>query len=175
MSMSNVAIKNVAVCALLAGVSATFSINSQAADASAPVEVQGAWARQSVPGQSGTGAFMNLTAPTDMRLVGASSPVAGVAQIHEMQRVGDVMKMREVKGGIALPAHQTVALKSGGFHVMLMDLKNPLEAGTRVPVVLLFQDATGAKSTVDLDVPVGMTAAAAGVASNSSTAPAAPK
>ena len=69
-----------------------------------PVEVQNAWARATVKGQMATGAFMTLTAKEGTKLVGAASPVAGVAQVHEMKMDNGVMKMAEVKGGLELPA-----------------------------------------------------------------------
>src|SRR5690606_34829876 len=87
----------------------------------ATVDVRDAWVRQSVPGQSGTGAFMKLTAPTGTKLVGISTPAAGVAEVHEMKMEGDTMRMRELSGGLDLPAGKTVELKPGGYHVMLMD------------------------------------------------------
>jgi len=120
----------------------------------APVEVRDAWIRASVPGQSGTGAFMKLTAPTGARLVGASTPVAGVADVHEMKMEGDTMRMRAVEGGLELPARQTVELKPGGYHLMLTDLKQPLAKDSSVPLTLRFEDAKGQKSTLQLDVPV---------------------
>ena len=120
-----------------------------------PVEVRDGWIRPAVPGQSGTGAFMKLTAPSGSRLIGISTPVAGVAEVHEMKLDGDTMRMRAVKGGLDLPAHQTVELKPGGFHVMLMDLKQPILKGTIVPLVLRFEDATGVQSSLELKLPVG--------------------
>ena len=69
----------------------------------AAVKVEGAWARASVPGQKGTGAFMKLTAKDGAKLVGASSPAAGVTEVHEMKMEGDVMKMRAVPA-LELPA-----------------------------------------------------------------------
>ncbi len=119
----------------------------------AAVDVQGAWARASVPGQSGTGAFMNLQAPSGARLVGINTPVAGVAQVHEMKMEGDMMKMRAMKG-VELPPRKLVELKPGGSHVMLMDLKQPLVAGSTVPLTLQFEDAKGSKSALELQVPV---------------------
>jgi copper(I)-binding protein len=120
----------------------------------AAVDVRDAWVRASVPGQSGTGAFMKLKAPAGARLVGASTPVAGVAEVHEMKMEGDTMRMRAVEGGLALPARQTVELKPGGYHLMLMDLKQPLARDSTVPLTLRFEDAKGQKSTLDLKVPV---------------------
>ena len=127
----------------------------------APVEVRDAWVRQTVPGQSGTGAFMKLTAPAGARLVGAQTPVAGVAEVHEMKMEGDVMKMRAVQGGLELPPGRTVELKPSGYHVMLMNLKQPIAKGATVPMTLRFEDARGVQSTLELNLPVGAPVAAA--------------
>jgi copper(I)-binding protein len=125
----------------------------------AAVKVEGAWARASVPGQKGTGAFMKLTAKDGARLVGASSPVAGVTEVHEMKMEGDVMKMRAVPA-LELPAGKPVELKPGGYHVMLLDLKAPLAKDTVVPITLVFKDSKGAESRLELKVPVSATAPA---------------
>jgi copper(I)-binding protein len=119
----------------------------------APVEAQGAWIRPAVPGQQGTGGFMRLTAREPLQLVGLSSPVAGVAEVHEMKMEGELMKMRPV-GVLDLPAGKTVELKPGGYHLMLMDLKQPLPADSTVPLVLLFRNALGVSSRLELKVPV---------------------
>ena len=121
------------------------------------VEVQNAWARATVKGQMATGAFMTLTAKEGSKLVGVSSPVAGVGQVHEMKMEAGVMKMAEVKGGLDLPAGKAVELKPGGFHVMLMDLKEPLMKDSTVPLTLTFKDAKGLESKVELKLPVAMT------------------
>ncbi|VTU16640.1 hypothetical protein H6CHR_00572 [Variovorax sp. PBL-H6] len=118
------------------------------------VDVRDAWIRASVPGQSGTGAFMKLNAPAGARLVGASTPVAGVAEVHEMKMEGDTMRMRGLEHALELPARQTVELKPGGFHLMLMDLKKPLAKGSTVPLTLRFEDPKGQTSTLELKVPV---------------------
>jgi periplasmic copper chaperone A len=125
------------------------------------VDVKNAWVRTTVPGQKGTGAFMSITAKEGARLVGASSPVAGVTEVHEMKMEGDVMKMRPI-AGLDLPAGKTVELKSGGYHVMLMDLKAPLAVGSTVPITLQLQDAKGAASQVTLQVPVSARAPGGG-------------
>lgn len=123
----------------------------------ADVKVEGAWARATVPGQKGTGAFMKLTAPQGARLVSASSPAAGVTEVHEMKLDGDVMRMRAVPV-LELPAGKPVELKPGGFHVMLLDLKAPLAKDSTVPLTLNFKDAKGAQSTLELTVPVATSA-----------------
>ncbi len=122
----------------------------------AAVDVRDAWVRPAVPGQSGTGAFMKLSAPSGARLVGLSTPVAGVAEVHEMKMEGDVMKMRELPGGLELPARQTVELKPSGLHLMLMDLKQPIPKGATVPLTLRFEDAKGVKSALEVNLPVGI-------------------
>ena len=130
---------------------------------SAAVQVEGAWARASVQGQKGTGAFMRLTAKDGARLVRAESPAAGVAEVHEMKMDGDVMKMRAMPA-LDLPAGKTVELKPGSYHIMLLDLKAPLAKGSAVPLTLVFQDAKGAESTLNLSVPVATTPPGGGAA-----------
>lgn len=142
--------------ALFAATLIAFTLAATAASAQT-VEVTNAWVRATVPGQKGTGAFMSLTARDGARLVGISSPVAGVAEVHEMKMDGDVMKMRELPV-LDLPAGKTVQLKPGGFHVMLMDLKQPLPKGASVPLTLRFQDAKGVESRLDVSLPVSMVA-----------------
>lgn len=127
------------------------------------VEVKDAWVRASVQGQKATGAFMKITAKEGVRLVAASSPVAGVTEVHEMKMEGDVMRMRGLKDGLDLPAGKTIELKPGGFHVMLMDLKTALPKDTTVPLTLVFKDAKGQESRVELKVAVSTSAPGAAV------------
>lgn len=123
----------------------------------AQVEVKDAWARATVPGQKATGAFMKLTAKDGVKLVSASSPAAGVTEVHEMKMEGDVMKMRAIPG-LDLPAGKTVELKPGGYHVMLMDLKAPLAKDSQVDVTLVFKDAKGVESKQTVKMPVNAAA-----------------
>ena len=122
------------------------------------VTVTDAWARATVQGQKATGAFMKITAKDSAKLVGVSSPVAGVVEIHEMKMDKDVMKMSALPNGLELPAGKAVELKPGGYHVMLMDLKAPLAKDTTIPLTITVQDAKGVKSTVELKLLVGMQA-----------------
>lgn len=121
--------------------------------AQTPVKVESAWARATVQGQKATGAFMKLTAPQSTRLVSISTPVAGVAEIHEMKMDGGVMTMRALPA-LDLPANQAVELKPGGYHVMLMDLKTPLMKGSSVALTLVFKDAKGVESKQQISLPV---------------------
>jgi copper(I)-binding protein len=126
------------------------------------IQVTDAWVRSTVQGQKGSGAFMKLTSKNGARLVGVATPVAGVAEVHEMKMEGDVMKMRAVPA-LDLPAGKTVELSPGGYHVMLMELKTALPKDSTVPMTLMFKDAKGADSKLEIKVPVS-TVAPAGVA-----------
>ena len=124
-----------------------------AAPASAQVVVTDAWVRGTVPGQRGTGAFMQLTSAADVTLVGVASPVARIAEIHEMTQEGSMMRMRAV-GKLALPAGKAITLSPGGYHVMLMDLVQPLREGQSIPVTLTFADKEGRTTTQEIKAPV---------------------
>jgi copper(I)-binding protein len=124
-----------------------------AAPATAQVAIADPWVRGTVPGQSATGAFMQLTATSDLALVAAASPVAKVVEIHEMRMEGGMMKMSAVER-LPLPANKRVELKPGGYHVMLMGLAQPLKEGEAVPITLTFADAAGKKQSVEVKAPV---------------------
>jgi len=126
------------------------------------VEVKDAWARATVAGQTASGAFMKITAKEVAQLVGADSSAAEVVEVHEMRLEGNVMRMRAAPV-IDLPVGQTVELKPGGYHVMLMDLKAPLKAGSSLPLTLTFRNAKGVESKVQLQVPVRTAAPAGGM------------
>ena len=88
------------------------------------------------------------------RLMSASSPAAASVEMHTMAMEGDVMKMRQVDA-IDLPAGQTVELKPGGYHLMLMGLKAPLKAGDKLPLTLKFEKAGAVLVTVNVESPKG--------------------
>jgi copper(I)-binding protein len=117
------------------------------------VSVEDAWVRGTVAAQKATGAFMRLTAEADTRLVGAQCPVADVTEVHEMVMENDVMKMRPLPT-LALPAGQPVDLKPGGYHIMLIGLKGPLEEGAVVPITLRFAAADGSVAEQVVEAPV---------------------
>lgn len=154
---SHIAMKKLFHTAVLVSALTAAWVSGTAFAQTAPVTVDGAWARASVQGQKGTGAFMRLTAKDGARLVRAESPAAGITEVHEMKMEGDVMKMRALLA-LELPAGKTVELKPGGLHVMLLDLKAPLMKDTSVPITLVFQDAKGVESKLDLTVPVAAAA-----------------
>ncbi|RYF04594.1 MAG: copper chaperone PCu(A)C [Oxalobacteraceae bacterium] len=117
------------------------------------VNVVDPWIRATVPAQKATGAFMQLKAARATRLLAASSPAAGRVEIHQMEMQGQTMRMHAVDG-IDLPAGQAVNLASGGYHIMLLDLKRQLKEGEQVPMTLTVQGADGKRDSVNLTVPV---------------------
>lgn len=129
----------------------TFALGSL--PALADVTVADAWVRATVPQQMATGAFMRLTSDGSARLVAADSPVASVVEIHEMIMDGNIMKMNAVPG-VDLPAGQVIELKPGGYHVMLMDLKQQLKVGETVPVTLVIEGADKSRETIEVKAPV---------------------
>ena len=117
------------------------------------VIVKDAWIRGTVQGQTATGAFMELTAKTNARLVGVSTPLTKSAEVHNMTMENGVMKMFPVDG-IDVPVGKTVRLASGGYHVMLTNLQKSLNPGDKVPMKLTFELADKKRETVDLSVEV---------------------
>lgn len=119
----------------------------------AQVTVEDAWIRGTVAQQTATGAFMRLTAAEDSKLVAVTSPAAGVSEIHEMRMDGDVMRMRQIPS-LALPAGKAVELKPGGYHLMLMGLKQPLKDGEKIPLTLSIDGPGGKRSTLEVQAVV---------------------
>ena len=117
------------------------------------VSVKDAWIRGTVQGQNATGAFMELTGKSNARLVSAASPAAKTVEVHSMKVENGIMKMFPVDG-VDLPAGKPVKLAPGGFHVMLLDLQKPLNAGDKVPLKLTFELANKKRETLDLNVEV---------------------
>ena len=112
--------------------------------AAAQVHVDGAWARPTVAGQSVGGGYLSLRSVRADRLLGVSTPAAERVELHTMAMVGDVMQMRQLDA-IELPAGQKVEFKPGGLHLMLLGLKQPLAAGSKLPLTLRFEKASEQK------------------------------
>jgi len=134
--------------------------------AASPIQVEDAWARQApmmpsggqMGGQmgghmaGGTGAvyvtLRNAGAAPDA-LVGASSAAAEHVELHETIQDGQVMRMRPL-AKLALPSGGVLAMKPGGYHIMLLHLTHALQAGEKVSVTLTFEHA----APLTLDVPI---------------------
>jgi periplasmic copper chaperone A len=96
------------------------------------------WARATPQGADSGAAYMTVTNTGSRveRLSCVSSTAAGKCQVHQMTMQGGVMKMRPVVGGLAIKPGQTVTFKPGGYHVMLVGLKAPLQQGKTVDATL---------------------------------------
>lgn len=133
----------------------------QSTSGGAPLQVEQPWARAS-NGTTGA-AYLRIanrgSAPD--RLVGASTPVAEKAEVHENKIENGVMKMRSV-GSIVIGPGQSAVLKPGAEHVMLMGLKQPLKQGESFPLTLKFEKAGDVQVTVHVERAGAMGADAAG-------------
>jgi copper(I)-binding protein len=101
------------------------------------------YARATVPNQPSGGAYVSIenSGDTADKLIGATSPVAKTVEIHTMSMDGNVMKMREVPGIELKPSTKTVMKPGEGYHLMLIGLKKPLQAGEKFPLTLMFEKA----------------------------------
>nr|WP_244958802.1 copper chaperone PCu(A)C [Neisseria shayeganii] len=125
-----------------------------AAAAQTDIHVRDAWARFTVPGQQAGGVFMQLhnDGRTDA-LVGGSSPLAEKVEIHTHSMREGRMQMHEIEGGLPLAEGGRAELKPGGYHVMLIGLKQPLAGGLRFPLTLHFRHAPAKTVTVTVKTP----------------------
>ena len=138
----------ISIAAAVAAVAISF-----VSPASAQTTVKDPWIRGTVAQQKATGMFAQITSAGGGKLVSASSPVAQVVEIHEMVMDGNVMKMRAIPG-LDLPAGKAVDLKPGGYHVMLMELKQQLKPGDIVPVTLVIESKDGKRESIEVKASV---------------------
>ena len=129
------------------------ALATAASVALAQTSVTDAWVRGTVAQQKATGAFMQITSAQGGRLVAVSSPVAGVAEIHQMSMSGNVMNMQAI-AGLDLPGGKTIRLEPGGYHVMLMDLKEQMKDGEVVPLTLVVEGKDGKRETIEVKAKV---------------------
>ncbi|MFM2347629.1 MAG: hypothetical protein RL654_2382 [Pseudomonadota bacterium] len=115
----------------------------------AQVSVKDPWVRATVAQQKATGAFMQISSTEPVRLVEARSVAAKIVEIHEMRMDGDRMMMKAVDALDIVPG-RTLELKPGSYHVMLIDVVRPVNAGDKVPLTLVIEGRDGKRSTVDV-------------------------
>jgi periplasmic copper chaperone A len=116
------------------------------------IEVDSPWSRAIPKGASVAAGYMTIrnNGATPDRLVSASTPVAGKVEIHEMTMDDGVMKMRPVAGGLEIAPGATVELKPSSFHLMIMNVKRPIEKGKPFAASLTFEKA----GTIDVEFTV---------------------
>ncbi|MGP4844765.1 copper chaperone PCu(A)C [Marinobacter sp. 1Y8] len=120
----------------------------------AAVKVSHSWARPTPPVKPVHGAaYLTLTNTSDeaMVLTGVTTPVTDNASIHETQKVDGSLRMEKLSGGLDIEPGQTVTFTPGGYHIMLMNMPEPLVEGAAFPITLEFKGG----SAVQADVQVG--------------------
>lgn len=115
------------------------------------MKVERAWARASIGTSRPAAAYLTIVNSGSQvaRLVGITTPIAGHAVVHRTIKEGDIMRMTPA-GEISVPADAEVVFAPGGLHVMLMELKQPLDRGGTFPLTLQFADG----GTIDVMMPI---------------------
>lgn len=113
------------------------------------LEISGAFTRATLPNQPVGGGYVTITntGDTEERLIGGTAGFAGEVQVHEMAMVDDVMNMRQLGEGLAIPAGETVTLEPGGYHLMFMGMQEALVEGQTATVTLEFERAGSVEVT----------------------------
>lgn len=116
-----------------------------------PIVIHDAWVRETPGDATSSAAYFVIENRGDVAdaLIEASTPLAGVVELHTMEHQGGVMRMRRVFA-IDIAAGDSTVLEQGGLHVMLMQLQQPLQAGATLPLTLLFDSA--GQMTIDVEV-----------------------
>jgi len=138
-------------CAFLAAYVATAPARADEVKAG-DIAISQAWSRATPNGAKIGGSYLTIenkgTAPD--KLIGASSDAAGSIQVHEMSMSGGTMKMRPLESGLTIEPGKAVKLAPGGYHLMMMELKNQLKQGDKLAITLEFEKA--GKVPVSFDV-----------------------
>ena len=123
-----------------------------AASAESSLRLINAWVREVPPVMQNSAIFFTLENRSDQDrvLVSASTKVASLTQVHEHKMDNGMMKMREVEGGVKIPAHSRVEFKPGGYHVMLIKLNQAMTPGTVVELTLNFDDGSSLVDNVQV-------------------------
>ncbi len=121
---------------------ALFLLALLATPALAQIEIENAWARATPPGAETAAGYMTIRNKSSSpdRLIRVASPLATRVEMHVHIHDGDVMRMRQVKG-YDIPANGSLELKSGGAHLMFVDIQRPFKEGEKIPVTLRFERA----------------------------------
>jgi copper(I)-binding protein len=141
------------IAVIMTAVSALIGPAARAEDVKAgDLVISQAWSRATPTGAKVGGSYLTIenkgTAPD--KLIGASSDVAGSMQVHEMSMTDGMMKMRPLENGLTIEPGKTIKLAPGGYHLMMMDLKNPLKQGDKLPITLEFEKAGKVQATFDV-------------------------
>lgn len=130
---------------------------SPKAEVDPAVTASDAWCRPAVAGARAVGCYVTLQSAGEDRLVGAQSPAGARLEIHTMSMDDGVMRMRQLEDGLPLPAGETVALKPGAEHLMLIGPTAALDEGGEISLTLNFEKAPPAAVAAQIrSAPHGM-------------------
>ena len=150
MGIKRLLLMSIAIACVLSSVAAAPARTEEVR--AADLVITQAWSRATPGGAKVGGGYLTIenrgSAPD--RLIGGSADVAGTVQIHEMAVNNGVMTMRPLDNGLTIEPGKTVKLAPGGFHLMLLDLKNPLKQGDKVPLMLEFEKAGNVKISLEV-------------------------
>ncbi|MET3604300.1 copper(I)-binding protein [Sphaerotilus sulfidivorans] len=133
----------------LRAVAACITLLMATGAALAQVSVKDPWVRATVAQQKATGAFMQISSTEPVRLVEAKSAAARIVEIHEMRMDGDRMMMKAIDALDIVPG-RTLELKPGSYHIMLIDVVKPVNAGDKLPLTLVIEGRDGKRSAVEV-------------------------
>lgn len=137
--MKFIQIASLAIVIALTFVSGVFSQETRIGD----LIIQHTTIRATPPKAPVSGGYMTIknTGSTSDWLIGGSVSFAKKVEVHEMKMDGEIMKMRQIVGGLEIPAGGEVTLKPGGLHIMFMKLSERMSMGEKRMVKLMFKNA----------------------------------
>jgi len=119
------------------------------------IELDDLWVRASVPGQVNGAGYLEIENKGDAadKLIAVESSSSKRIELHTIINESGVAKMREVQGGIPVPAKGKTQLKPGGYHVMFIQLSGPFKAGEKVDAIMKFEKAGSVKVQFEVKPP----------------------
>ncbi|MGO4572093.1 DUF1775 domain-containing protein [Microvirga sp. 2TAF3] len=125
------------------GVKIAAASGAPAAIKAGNLTIEQPWSRATPGGAKVGGGYVRITntGKEPDRLIGGSFPPAEKVELHEMAMTDNVMRMKPVEGGLEIKPGATVELKPGGYHLMFMNLKEPLKDGQTIKGTLVFEKA----------------------------------
>ncbi|GIH67531.1 copper chaperone PCu(A)C [Microbispora siamensis] len=118
----------------------TVAGTATAASPTAPLSIGDPWVKTARSGMSAAFATLVNTTGEEVTVVAASTPVSPSVELHEVVGDGGTTTMRRKQGGFVIPAGGRHVLQPGGDHIMLMDVRTPVEPGAEVPFTLTLKD-----------------------------------
>ena len=142
----------IAASALIAALAAPSTLAAHEVKAGS-LTIDAPWARATPSGAKTAAGYMKITNAGQEadKLVGGSAEGIGKVEVHEMSMKNDVMQMRHLSGGLEIKPGETIELKPGGYHLMLIGLKQPLKQGETVKGTLTFEKAGSVPITLKVE------------------------